>query len=113
MADSGSPSSEPHLFSDTVREADFSITVQSERTTTLNEAFQRLMDTIRRTPNLTIRGPIRLPKEGRVHSRRVDIISIGEEQLRAIATQSGIELSTNAGESRTQENGTIVFFNVE
>ncbi|KAG0225579.1 hypothetical protein BGX31_007597 [Mortierella sp. GBA43] len=111
MPDARSPPSEPHASA--VQEIDFSITMQSEKTATLNDAFERLMDTIRGTRGLSIRGPIRLPKEGRVHSRRVDIRSIKEEQLHAIAAQSGIELSQVPGEAREQPGGVIVFFNVE
>ncbi|KAG0006500.1 hypothetical protein BGZ65_007322, partial [Modicella reniformis] len=86
------------LHSDKSLKANFSITVQSDSTAILNTGFERLMDTIRRTPDLSIRGPIRLPKEGRTHSRRVDIMSIEENQLRTIAEQSGIELPKDAGE---------------
>ncbi|KAG0062329.1 hypothetical protein BGZ89_010747 [Linnemannia elongata] len=93
--------------------ADFSITLQSESTSKLNATFQRLMDTIHATPGLAIRGPIRLPKDGKVHSRRVDIKSITERALREIGTQSGILLSEDAGDERIQENGVVVSFDIE
>ncbi|KAF9121620.1 hypothetical protein BGX30_002457 [Mortierella sp. GBA39] len=93
--------------------ADFSITLQSESTTKLNATFQRLMDSIHATPGLAIRGPIRLPKDGKVHSRRVDVKSITERSLRDIGTQSGILLSEDAGDERIQENGVVVSFDIE
>ncbi|KAH7053738.1 hypothetical protein BKA57DRAFT_454375 [Linnemannia elongata] len=93
--------------------ADFSITLQSESTSKLNATFQRLLDTIHATPGLAIRGPIRLPKDGKVHSRRVDIKSITERALREIGTQSGILLSEDAGDERIQENGVVVSFDIE
>ncbi|KAG0264260.1 hypothetical protein BG011_007150 [Mortierella polycephala] len=71
------------------------------------------MDTIHSIPELSIRGPIRLPKDGRIHSRRVDIKSIPEKQLREITTQSGIELSDEAGDERIQSNGVVVTFDIE
>ncbi|KAF9191083.1 hypothetical protein BGZ51_007792 [Haplosporangium sp. Z 767] len=99
--------------SGTQLKADFSITLQAESTTVLNTTFQRLMDTIHSIPGLSIRGPIRLPKDGRIHSRRVDIKSIPEKQLREISTQSGIELSDEAGDERVQSNGVVVTFDIE
>ncbi|KAF9437279.1 hypothetical protein BGZ76_001341 [Entomortierella beljakovae] len=93
--------------------ADFSVTLLSESTTTLNTSIQLLMDTIHSFPGLSIRGPIRLPKDGKIHSRRVDIKSIQEKQLRAIAEKSGIELSVDAGEAKLQSNGIIVMFDIE
>lgn len=99
--------------STTALKADFSITLQSESTTKLNATFQRLMDTIHATPGLAIRGPIRLPKDGKIHSRRVDIKSITEQSLRDIGTQSGIMLSEDAGDERIQENGVVVSFDIE
>jgi len=71
------------------------------------------MDTIRTTPGLSIRGPLRLPKEDKIHSRRVDIKSIQEKQLRGITEQSGIQLSEDAGDERIQSNGVIVSFDIE
>ncbi|KAF9999042.1 hypothetical protein BGZ80_006650 [Entomortierella chlamydospora] len=97
----------------TVLKADFSITLLSESTSTLNASIQRLMDTIHATPGLSIRGPIRLPRDGKIHSRRVDIKSIQEKQLRTIAEQSGIELSEDAGEKKIQSNGVVVIFDIE
>ncbi|KAF9153009.1 hypothetical protein BGX21_009211 [Mortierella sp. AD011] len=96
-----------------VLKADFSITLLSESTSILNASIQRLMDTIHTTPGLSIRGPIRLPKDDKTHSRRVDIKSIQEKQLRAIAEQSGIELSEGAGEEKIQSNGVVVIFDIE
>ncbi|KAF8983875.1 hypothetical protein BGZ46_009332 [Entomortierella lignicola] len=71
------------------------------------------MDTIHATPGLSIRGPIRLPKDGKIHFRRVDIKSIQEKQLRVIAEQSGVELSEDAGEKKIQSNGVAVIFDIE
>ncbi|KAK3836539.1 MAG: hypothetical protein JOS17DRAFT_734471 [Linnemannia elongata] len=99
--------------STTALKADFSVTLQSESTTKLNSTFQRLMDTIHATPGLAIRGPIRLPKDGKLHSRRVDIKSITERSLRDIGTRSGILLSEDAGDERIQENGVVVSFDIE
>ncbi|KAG0033002.1 hypothetical protein BGZ82_006277 [Podila clonocystis] len=93
--------------------ADFSITLQSESTSTLNTTFQMLMDTIHAIPGLAIRGPIRLPKEGKMHSRRVDLKSIPEKQLRHIAVQSGISLSEEPGVEQTQPSGVVVSFDIE
>ncbi|KAF9084096.1 hypothetical protein BGX29_011546 [Mortierella sp. GBA35] len=94
--------------------ADFSITLQSESTAKLNATFQRLMDTIHSiTPGLSIRGPIRLPKDGKIHSRRVDIKAITERILRDIGAQSGILLSDDAGDERIQDNGVVVSFDIE
>ncbi|KAF9988504.1 hypothetical protein BGZ75_009278 [Mortierella antarctica] len=104
---SASPSSATEL------KADFSITLQSESTTTLNATFQRLMEAIHAVPGLSIRGPIRLPKDGKIHSRRVDIKAIPERQLRVISEQAGIELSEDAGEESTQKSGVIVTFDIE
>jgi ribosomal protein S10 len=98
---------------ETALKADFSITLQSESTTKLNETFQRLMDTIHATPGLAIRGPIRLPKDGKIHSRRIDIKSIPEWLLRDIGLQSSILLAEDAGEERIQENGVVVSFDIE
>ncbi|KAI1320105.1 hypothetical protein EDD11_002077 [Mortierella claussenii] len=98
---------------DMVLRADFSITLQSESTSMLNATFERLMETIRSAPKLSIRGPIRLPKEGKIHSRRIDIKSISEQQLHAIAEQSGIALAEDAGEERIQSNGVAVSFDIE
>ncbi|KAF9207797.1 hypothetical protein BGZ49_010543 [Haplosporangium sp. Z 27] len=96
-----------------VLKADFSITLLSDSTSTLNATIQRLMDTIHATPGLSIRGPIRLPKDGKIHFRRVDIKSIQEKQLRVIAEQSGVELSKDAGEKKIQSNGAAVIFDIE
>ncbi|KAF9318195.1 hypothetical protein BG003_011672 [Podila horticola] len=93
--------------------ADFSITLQSESTSTLNATFQKLMDTIHAIPGLAIRGPIRLPKEGKIHSRRVDLKSIPEKQLRNIAVQSGISLSEEPGVEQAQPGGVVVSFDIE
>ncbi|KAF9966559.1 hypothetical protein BGZ70_001968 [Mortierella alpina] len=93
--------------------ADFSITLQSESTATLNATFQRLMEAIHTIPGLSIRGPIRLPKDGKIHSRRVDIKAISERLLRIISEQAGIELSEYTGEESTQESGVIVTFDIE
>ncbi|KAF9217700.1 hypothetical protein BGZ59_000618 [Podila verticillata] len=93
--------------------ADFSITLQSESTATLNATFQKLMDSIHAVPGLAIRGPIRLPKEGKTHSRRVDLKSIPEKQLRDIAMQSGITVSEEPGVGQTQPSGVVVFFDIE
>ncbi|CAO3572338.1 unnamed protein product [Mortierella alpina] len=93
--------------------ADFSITLQSESTATLNATFQRLMEAIHTIPGLSIRGPIRLPKDGKIHSRRVDIKAISERRLRLISEQAGIELSEHAGDESTQESGVIVMFDIE
>ncbi|KAF9905858.1 hypothetical protein EC991_001263 [Linnemannia zychae] len=71
------------------------------------------MDTIHATPGLAIRGPIRLPKDGKIHSRRVDIKSIPEQLLRDIGSQSSILLAEDAGEERIQENGVVVSFDIE
>ncbi|KAF9948186.1 hypothetical protein BGZ72_009860 [Mortierella alpina] len=101
------------LSSTTELKADFSITLQSESTTILNATFQRLMEAIHAVSGLSIRGPIRLPKDGKIHSRRVDIRAIPERQLRVISEQAGIELSEQAGEECTQENGVIVTFDIE
>ncbi|KAG0214298.1 hypothetical protein BGX28_002406 [Mortierella sp. GBA30] len=113
-------SSAAELFSTSLRsstatelKADFSITLQSESTATLNATFQRLMDAIHAIPGLSIRGPIRLPKDGKIHSRRVDIKSIPERQLRAIGEQAEIKLSEGTGEETIQENGVIVTFDIE
>ncbi|KAK3840856.1 MAG: hypothetical protein J3R72DRAFT_446514 [Linnemannia gamsii] len=103
----------PSTTTETALKADFSITLQSESTTKLNATFQRLMDTIHAIPGLAIRGPIRLPKDGKIHSRRVDIKSIPERLLRDIGSQSGILLAEDAGEERIQENGVVVSFDIE
>ncbi|KAG0344830.1 kinesin-like nuclear fusion protein [Podila humilis] len=87
--------------------ADFSITLQSESTATLNSTFQQLMDTIHSIPGLAIRGPIRLPKKGKIHSRRVDLKVIPEAWLREIAVRSGIMLSEEPGVEQVQINGVI------
>jgi len=93
--------------------ADFSITVQSESTTKLNKTFDLLMETIHATPGLAFRGPLRLPKDDKIHSRRIDLKSIPEKQLREIAAKSGILLSQDAGAERIQTNGVIVAFDIE
>ncbi|KAF9919115.1 hypothetical protein FBU30_011169 [Linnemannia zychae] len=93
---------------------DFSITLKSESTATLNTTFQGLMDTIHAiTPKLSIRGPIRLPKDGKIHSRRIDIRSITEQSLREIGARSGILLAEETSKERIQENGVIVSFDIE
>ncbi|KAF9903479.1 hypothetical protein BX616_001626 [Lobosporangium transversale] len=103
-----------HETSLSVAKADFSITIRSQSTATLNAVFQRLMDVIHATvPARSIRGPIRLPKEDKIHSRRVDIKFISETQLRSIAEQSGVKLSDMAGEDRIQDDGLIVSFDIE
>ncbi|KAG0327345.1 hypothetical protein BGZ99_007815 [Dissophora globulifera] len=107
------PAFGPYMDSASILRADFSITLRSERTSTLNLTFERLMATIRATPGLSIRGPLRLPKEDKFHSRRVDIKSIQEALLRQIAEQSGIELSESAGSDCTQSNGVVVSFDIE
>ena len=71
------------------------------------------MDTIHAVPGLAIRGPIRLPKEGKTHSRRIDLKSIPEKLLRDIAVQSGITLSEKPGIEQTQSSGVVVFFDIE
>ncbi|KAF9114298.1 hypothetical protein BGX27_011199 [Mortierella sp. AM989] len=113
--DSDSPLTQHAAFSTSanVLKADFSITLLSESTGTLNTTIQHLMDTIHATPGLSIRGPIRLPKDGKTHSRRVDIKSIQEKQLRAIAELSGIELSEDVGEEKVQSNGVVALFDIE
>ncbi|KAG0361815.1 hypothetical protein BGZ54_008927 [Gamsiella multidivaricata] len=113
MTDSTTPSNHSPESSPTILKADFSITLQSESTATLNATFQRLMDTIHATSGLSIRGPIRLPKANKIHSRRVDIKSIQEKQLRAIADQARVELAEYTGEQRIQDNGVVVVFDIE
>ncbi|KAG0223018.1 hypothetical protein BGW41_005759 [Actinomortierella wolfii] len=72
-----------------------------------------------RRPHVTlggIRGPIRLPKAGRVHSRRVYLIQVSERALRQIAADSAIPLHDQMGEvaiSQEQEGAVEVIFELE
>ncbi|KAF9161194.1 hypothetical protein DFQ26_004779 [Actinomortierella ambigua] len=72
-----------------------------------------------RNPNVTlggIRGPIRLPKAGRVHSRTVYLIQVSERALRQIAAESAVPLHDQVGEVETSQelDGAVeVIFDLE
>ncbi|KAF9971208.1 hypothetical protein BGZ73_005891 [Actinomortierella ambigua] len=59
-----------------------------------------------RDPHVTlggIRGPIRLPKAGRMHTRRIYLIQASERALRHIAAQSALPLCDQVGQVATSQ----------